>query len=228
MALFAIGDLHLSLGSNKPMDIFSGWDGYLTRLEENWRRLVQPTDHVALLGDLSWAVGLEAALEDLTFIHNLPGQKLIIKGNHDYWWSTRAKIEGFFTKHGLNTLHIINNNSVALEGLALCGTRGWLFENGQVQDRKIINREAGRLEASLASAKELPGERVALLHYPPVYADQVLPEFIAIMKKYGVRRCFYGHIHGSGIQHALNGFYQGIEFKLCSADALGFCPLRIV
>lgn len=227
MALFIIGDLHLSLGCDKPMDVFSGWEGYVEKLTKNWNDQISQGDTVILAGDTSWGMTLENSLEDFRFLHSLPGEKYLIKGNHDYWWTTRAKMERFFAQNGLNSLHVINNNCVVAENKVICGTRGWLFENGVPQDRKIIDREAARLEASLKDAASFEGERIAVLHYPPIYGDQLMPEFLRLLENYGVRHCFYGHIHGKGIPYAFNGTYRGISYKLCSCDAVGFNPVQV-
>ena len=227
MSLYVIGDLHLSLGSNKPMDIFGGWHNYLEKLEENWRRLVRPEDGIVLAGDSSWGMTLEESLRDFQYLQGLPGRKYLIKGNHDYWWGSARKMQLFFEENGLDSLKILHNNCAEEEGLILCGTRGWLFENGAAFDQKIVNREAGRLEASLKASQGLGGERIVVLHYPPLFADQVIPEFIDLMERWEVGRCYYGHLHGTACRSAFNGLYRGIEFRLVSADGLGFCPLPV-
>ncbi len=225
MAIYAIGDLHLSLGAEKPMDIFPGWNGYLERLEKNWRALVSPEDTVVLAGDISWAMKLEDTAADFSFIQKLPGQKLLMKGNHDYWWTTANKMNRYLTAQGFDTLHLLHNNSYSVEGYALCGTRSWLFDPGEAHDEKVMNREIGRLRMSLDAAGE--GEKLVFLHYPPVYPGTGAPEVIETMKAYGVRRCFYGHLHGQSLRYAVQGDVDGIRYKLISADGLGFCPYRI-
>ena len=225
MALFAIGDLHLASGVSKPMDIFPGWENHVARLEGHWRRLIGTEDTVVLAGDISWAMRLEDALEDFAFIHSLPGQKLILKGNHDYWWTTANKMNTFFASNGLDSLHLLHNNSYTVEGYAVCGTRSWLFEAGEPHDEKVMNRELGRLRMSLDAAGE--GEKLVFLHYPPVYPGTSAPEVIALLKEYGVRRCYYGHLHGNFIRHAVQGSVDGITYRLISADGLNFCPLKI-
>lgn len=227
MAIYAIGDLHLSLGTDKPMDIFRGWSDYVPRLTENWRRLVAPEDTVVLAGDISWGMSLEQSLADFQYIHQLPGTKIILKGNHDYWWTTKSKMDAFFERNDLTTLKILHNNSYFAEGVHLCGSRGWLFEQGEPQDQKVLAREAGRLLASLQSVGESAGERVAFLHYPPLMGEQMSPEILDVLVQNGVRRCFYGHIHGASCAHAFNGSYRGIDFRLISADFLGFKPIKI-
>ncbi len=225
MAIYAIGDLHLSLEAEKPMDIFPGWNGYLERLEKNWRALVSPEDTVVLAGDISWAMKLEDTAADFSFIQKLPGQKLLMKGNHDYWWTTANKMNRYLTAQGFDTLHLLHNNSYSVEGYALCGTRSWLFDPGEAHDEKVMNREIGRLRMSLDAAGE--GEKLVFLHYPPVYPGTGAPEVIETMKAYGVRRCFYGHLHGQSLRYAVQGGVDGIRYKLISADGLGFCPYRI-
>jgi predicted phosphohydrolase len=225
MAIFTIADLHLSLGASKPMDVFPGWDGYVERLERNWRALVRPEDTVVIGGDISWAMKLEDTRADFAFVQALPGQKLLMKGNHDYWWTTANKMNTYLRAEGFDTLHILHNNSYAVGGCAICGTRSWLFDAGEPHDEKVMNREIGRLKMSLDAAG--PGEKLVFLHYPPVYPGTSAPEIIDTMKAYGVRRCFYGHLHGQSLRFAVQGRVDGISYKLVSADGLGFRPYRI-
>ena len=226
MALFVLGDTHLSLGGAKPMDVFPGWGGYVEKLEANWRKLVKPADTVVLAGDISWAMRLADARKDFAFLNALPGQKLIMKGNHDYWWSTANKMNAFFKAEGFDTLRLLHNNAYTVEGWALCGTRGWLFDAGEPHDEKVMNREIGRLRLSLDAAE--PGrEKLVFLHYPPVYTGADAPEIVAVLKEYGVRRCFYAHLHGKAIRFAVQGEVDGIRYKLVSADGLHFCPYKI-
>ena len=226
MALFVLGDTHLSLGGAKPMDVFPGWEGYVEKLEASWRRLVKPEDTVVLAGDISWSMRLADTRRDFAFLHSLPGQKLIMKGNHDYWWSTANKMNAFFAAEGFDTLRLLHNNSYTVDGYALCGTRGWLFDAGEPHDEKVMNREIGRLRLSLDAAE--PGrEKLVFLHYPPVYTGADAPEIVAVLKEYGVRRCFYAHLHGKAIRFAVQGEVDGIRYKLVSADGLHFCPYKI-
>lgn len=226
MSVFAIGDLHLSLTAGKPMDVFPGWDGYVRRLEDAWRRLVEPEDTVVVAGDISWAMQLADTLADFRFLDALPGHKLLMKGNHDYWWTTRAKMDRFFVQQGLTTLEILHNNAVTVGDLALCGSRGWLFEEDQKSDPLIIAREAGRIRRSLEHA-QAGCRRILFLHYPPIYKDQVIQPYFDLMEEFGVTRCYYGHLHGYGVGQAFQGSYRGVELRLISADALGFAPLRL-
>lgn len=226
MAIYTIGDLHLSLGCEKPMDIFPGWQGYMEKLERHWNTLVRPEDTVVLAGDTSWAMKLEDTVADFSFLQHLPGQKLLLKGNHDYWWTTVKKMERFLQENGFDSLHILHNNSILAEGLAVCGTRSWMFDVGEAHDEKVMNRELGRLRASLDAAQE-GAERVAFLHYPPVYPNANAQQVIDLLKEYNVKRCFYGHLHGNAIRFAVQGMVDGIEYRLISADALAFCPYKI-
>ena len=174
-------------------------------------------------GDFSWGIDLEEALPDFQFIEALPGKKLVMKGNHDYWWTTRTKAEKFFTEKGLKTIGILHNNSVLCEGKALCGTRGWVFMPNEAHDLKISAREAARLELSLKDSLQYPdAEKIVFLHYPPVYANEMVPNIFDVLYKYGVKRVYYGHIHGAARGAVNEGEYMGINFKLISADHLGF------
>lgn len=226
MAIYTIGDLHLSLGCEKPMDIFPGWQGYMEKLEHHWNTLVRSEDTVVLAGDTSWAMKLEDTVADFSFLQRLPGQKLLLKGNHDYWWTTVKKMERFLQEKDFDSLHILHNNSILAEGLAVCGTRSWMFDVGEPHDEKVMNRELGRLRASLQAAPE-GAERVAFLHYPPVYPNANAQQVIDLLKEYDVKRCYYGHLHGNAIRFAVQGMVDGIEYRLISADALAFCPYKI-
>lgn len=228
MALFVIADLHLSLGADKPMDVFPGWSDYVDRLEENWRARIGYEDTVVIAGDISWAMDLNGALKDFSFLHSLPGEKIIMKGNHDYWWSTRNKADTFFAEYGLNTLRILHNCAYRVGDRALCGTRGWLYNSETEDDRKIVLREAGRLQASIAEAKKLGGKLTAFLHYPPVYGGAECREILDILEENEVEECYFGHIHGQyAAKKALVGEYRGIRMQLVSADFVNFCPILI-
>lgn len=233
MSIFAIGDLHLSLGGAKPMDIFPGWEGYLPKLEKNWRSLVKPQDTVVLAGDTSWAMRLEDTERDFAFIQSLPGQKLISKGNHDYWWTTANKMNRYLAEKGFDTLHILHNNAYLVEDKLICGTRGWLFDIGEPQDEKVMNREVGRLNASLDAADAIAGglpkqpERLVFLHYPPVWPTAQSEGIVNTLQQRGIKRCYYGHLHGNSLRFAVQGEQEGIRYKLISADGLQFCPYKI-
>lgn len=226
--IYTIGDLHLSLGCDKPMDIFPGWTNYLDRLENNWNSKITADDTVVLLGDHSWAMKLENSLADLEFIDKrLNGRKILVKGNHDLWWQTMNKVTSFATQNGLTTLSFLFNNSYLIDGKAICGTRGWISENGEPSDAKVLSREAGRLELSLQAAINLGGELVAFIHYPPIYGQEENVPITDVLHKYGVKRCYYAHLHGRSIKGAFNGQHDGVEYKLVSADGVGFDPIPV-
>lgn len=223
MALYAIGDTHLSLASDKPMDVFGGgWEGYVDKLREGFRA-VRPEDTVVLCGDLSWAMGLEEGARDFAFLDALPGRKLLLKGNHDYWWNTAAKMNRFFAEHGWKSLNILHNNCYEYGEYALCGTRGWFYE--EKGEQKVFKRELIRLEASLKAAGER--EKYCFLHYPPLYQGYRCQEILDLLHRYGVTRCFYGHLHGGSHRLAAVGEQDGIQFRLVSADYLRFQPEKI-
>ena len=228
MALYAIGDLHLCLGAPKPMDVFGGaWVGYLEKLKEGMA-VIRPEDTTVLLGDLSWAMDLQQAQADFSWINAIPGRKILLKGNHDYWWSTAAKFQKFCQENGFSDLNLLNNNAYEYEEIAICGTRGWFFEEERsgTHDEKVFKRELMRLEASLKAAGERP--KMVFLHYPPRYKGYECPEILALLQQYQVRRCFYGHLHGGSHKLAMEGQWDGVDFRLVSADYLNFRPMRVL
>lgn len=230
MSLFVIADLHLSFGCNKPMDVFTGWKDYTKRLEQNWRKLVGESDTVVIAGDISWAMKLEETEKDFAYIHNLPGQKILMKGNHDYWWSTKSKIDTFLQEKGFTSLKILHNNAYIVDGIAICGTRGWLYNSETEEDVKIVNREVGRLTASLddAARQDSNAEPIAFLHYPPVYDTMACTEILEVLEKRNVNRCYFGHIHGNqASKRAVKGDYHGIKMHLISCDYVGFMPILV-
>lgn len=227
MALYAIGDLHLSLNSQKPMDVFGGaWSGYMEKLKNGFS-VLKPEDTTVLMGDLSWALDLQGARDDFAWINEIPGRKIILKGNHDYWWSTAAKFQAFCAENGFDRMHILNNNHFEYDGFAICGSRGWFFEEERSSDHdeKVFKRELIRLEASLKSAGDLP--KLVFLHYPPRYKGYTCDEMLEILDRYQVCQCYYGHLHGASHGLAMEGQWDGVEFKLLSADHLNFQPYRI-
>lgn len=226
MSIFAIGDLHLALGVAKPMDIFEGWQDYHIRLQNNWQRLVKPEDTVVVCGDVSWAMDIKDAVEDFKFIEQLNGTKIILKGNHDYWWQTAKKLNNFLEENEFKTIKFLFNNSYEAEDMVICGTRGWIFENGEPADEKVILREAGRLKASLDFINT-DKEKVVFLHYPAIFQNQQNTHILNILEQYNIKRCYYGHLHGKSIKYAFNGEHNGTKHKLISADALEFCPYII-
>ena len=227
MSLYVIGDLHLSFGCDKPMDVFGGrWENYIEKLREGFST-VRPEDTTVLCGDLSWAMSLAEALEDFRFVASLPGRKVILKGNHDYWWTTAGQAYRFFAENGIDGIEILNNNCLVCDGTALCGTRGWTCETAasDEHDRKMQRRELMRLETSLRAAGER--EKLVFLHYPPKLLTNEWTEAIDLMSDFGVRRCWYGHLHGAGCAQAFEGEYRGIRFRLASADHVHFIPQKI-
>lgn len=224
MSLFAIADTHLSLGTDKPMDIFKGWSGYVDKLKENWERAVTDSDTVVIAGDISWGMSLDGALEDFKFIDSLPGQKIILKGNHDYWWTTMKKMDTFLSQHDIKTIRFLHNNTLTVGNIAVCGSRGWFFDAEESADNKVLLREAGRLRTSINLAKETGLEPVVFLHYPPITQNMVCEEIYNVLLETGIKRCYYGHLHGPSMTRSINSVRDGIEFALISCDFLAFAP----
>ncbi|WOC31020.1 MULTISPECIES: metallophosphoesterase [Caproicibacterium] len=228
MALYAIADLHLSFGVEKPMDVFAGWENYTKRLEDNWRALVQPEDTVVIAGDISWAMKLQEAEADFRFLEQLPGRKLILKGNHDLWWSTRKKLETFLSDKGFSSISIVHNSAVRVGDQTVCGSRGWLYNAQTAADQKIVNREVGRLETSLREGEKLGGRPIVFLHYPPVYDMDCCEEILQVLEHHQITDCYFGHIHGNqAARRAVLGVYHGIRMHLVACDYLSFCPLLV-
>ncbi len=227
MRIFTIADLHLPLGVNKPMDIFGGWDDYVNRLHDNWQKMVSPQDIVVVPGDISWALKLEQTFKDFEFINALNGTKVFIKGNHDLWWSTRSKVEKFWSDNGFDTLHLVQNDCYRIGESAVCGTRGWINDDSEPADAKVIAREAIRLDMSIASAVSQGLRPIVFLHYPPLYANNCNLDILEVLHKYNISHCFYGHLHGNTHAFAINGTRDGITYQLISADFLQFAPMDI-
>ena len=223
MAIFALSDLHLPLGINKPMDIFGvRWDNYVEKIEYEWKKTVSEEDFVIINGDFSWATYLSEALADFQFLQSLPGKKIISKGNHDYWWETLTKMNEFLRDNGISDVVFLQNNAVLCDGVAVCGARGWISPADKTfkkDDEKIYKRELLRLETSLQKASELSDTIIAALHYPPDEA------YMEVIEKYNVYRCVFGHLHGKRAED-----YSVLHKKcmLVSADFLKFAPIRII
>lgn len=245
MSIFVIGDLHLSTNqsTDKSMEVFGRrWQGYTEKLKRNWEAAVTPADTVVIPGDISWAMNLEEALSDFRFLDALPGQKLIGKGNHDFWWTTAAKMNGFFKANDLHTLRILNNNAYEVENRILCGTRGWFLDEkqqatvGEVDYAKIVNREVIRLKLSLDEAVRLQRAREAVdgfsppisvfFHFPPVWLDFICRPLVDVLHTYEDPDCYFGHIHGMYSTPLLREF-EGIRLRLVSSDALDFILHRL-
>lgn len=240
MSLYVIADLHLSLSdqTNKSMEVFGpSWANYTERISKNWRAVINEEDTVVIPGDISWAMRTDEAYEDLKFINDLPGTKIISKGNHDFWWSTVGKVEKFLSENGLDKIKLLHNNAFLVEDCIICGTRGWFYDEKQQNTandtdfEKIIAREVGRLEISLDSAKRLQPEQyklpvLAFLHFPPVWGGMVCEPIFHVLKEHGIRHCYFGHIHGNyNVSRSFE--YDGVCFTLVSADFLKFAPMPI-
>ena len=228
MALYAIGDLHLSFGADKPMDVFGGaWTGYVDKLREGLS-VIGPDDTTVLAGDLSWGMDFDQAREDFQFIAQIPGRKILLKGNHDYWRNTAAKFYRFCQENGFENLFLLNNNAYEYDDYALCGTRGWFYEEERqgTHDEKVFHRELLRLEASLKAAER--EKKLCFLHYPPLYQNYRCPEILQLLHQFGVERCYYGHLHGASHKLAIEGNREGIEYFLVSADYVNFSPVKVL
>lgn len=230
MALYSIADLHLPLGIDKPMDIFgAGWTNYVERLADNWQSKIRDSDTVVLPGDFSWATYLEQAHKDFEFLNKLNGRKILLKGNHDYWWTTMNKLNEFTAKNGFNSIFFLQNNSYMYDDTAICGTRGWLhpaWDSFGAEDKKIFDREVLRLELSVKSTRDCGGIYV-FTHYPPRSNKLESNAFVEMMEKYKVTKCIYGHLHSASHKNAVEGTVDGIEYRLVSSDYLRFDPILI-
>ncbi|NMA06128.1 MAG: serine/threonine protein phosphatase [Ruminococcaceae bacterium] len=227
MSLYAIGDTHLSFGCDKPMDVFDGWFDYVSRLSSEWNKNILNSDTVVLVGDFSWAMNIDEALEDFKFIDSLPGKKILVKGNHDYWWGSLKKMREKLKSNSIETVDFLHNNFFTYDDIAICGTRGWITPDNDA-DLKVYNRELNRLKLSLDLARQSGHERIfSFIHYPPIYLNYRQEEFIELLKQYNVERCYYGHVHGKSINFSVNTVVEDIKFRLVSADYLNFSPLFI-
>jgi len=239
MSVFTIADLHLPFSNNHPMDVFGArWLHYTDKIQKNWQSLVTPADTVILPGDISWSMALSDAKADFLWLDALPGKKLIGKGNHDFWWTTAAKLGRQFEEWGVSTISLLYNNAYVVEDFIVCGTRGWFFEEeqqktvGTVDFNKIKNRELQRLELSLKAARALKSgehadkEILVFLHFPPVFGEFTCHDTLALLARYGVRRCFFGHIHGC-YDMPQTVVSDGIALSLISSDFLNFTPFLL-
>jgi len=228
VALFAISDLHLDLTGDKPMDVFGDkWFKHDEKIKSNWLSKVTDNDMVLISGDISWSMKMENGIRDLEWIHNLPGKKVMIKGNHDYWWSSITKLNNLY-----DDMKFIQNNFFCYEEYAICGTRGWICPGGESfskSDEKVYSRELMRLRLSLDAARKNGFEKfIVMIHYPPMNEKSLESGFIEIFKEYNVEKVIYGHIHGPSLAKALNGVLDGIEYILTSGDYLDFNPIKIL
>ena len=235
MSIYAIGDLHLSLNKEKPMDIFGlKWENHEEKIKENWEKTVSKDDLVLLPGDFSWKMHLKDMYEDFKFLNDLPGKKLLLKGNHDYWWTTLSKMREFLKENNFENIDFIYNNSYIFENKIIAGTRGWAL-NDTENGIKMNHREEERLKISLKSGLENYGNKeiICLMHYPPIIKEEYnmenignskvkISNYVKIMKEYNVKTCLYGHLHGESHKEALEGIVEDINFKLVSSDYLNF------
>ncbi len=241
MAIYVIADLHLSFGENKPMSIFGeNWEGHAKKIESNWIEKVKPEDTVVLPGDFSWAMYLENTYQDFSYLNKLPGKKLLLKGNHDYWWTTITNMKNYLKENNFANIDFIQNNSFLVENKILTGTRGWNL-NDTENSAKMMNRETIRLKLSIEDGIQKYGkdkEIIVFMHYPPITKNSIqnyqfvnsnknVNDFIEIMKQYNIKRCYYGHLHGKSHQDAVEGEVEGITFKLISSDYLKFDLCKI-
>ncbi len=230
MSIYALSDLHLSFGADKPMDIFGdAWGDYTQKIKANWQTTVKNEDLVIIPGDVSWATYIEDAYEDFKFINDLNGKKVILKGNHDYWWTTLSKMNKFIGGNGFDTIQILNNTAIEFENTAICGTRGWWYKDEQSdEDDRILEREKMRLILSLEEAVKLKKDRIIVgLHYPPLELTASKRDFMEILKEYRVDTCVYGHLHSYSHKNAVCGEVEGIKLQLVSGDFLNFTPILV-
>ena len=234
MAIYGIADLHLSFIEDKPMDIFGdNWENHAEKIKENWIKQVKEEDFVILPGDFSWAMYLNDAKLDFEYLNSLPGTKILLKGNHDYWWTTLTKMNEFIKENEFNNIYFLYNNSYLIENKIIVGTRGWNILDEE-NDMKMIKRENARLELSIQDGLKKYGEDkeiIAFMHYPPINKNVLLRkeenEFIKTLKKYNIHKCYYGHLHGQSHKDAIEGIVDEIDFKLISADYLDFKLVKI-
>ncbi len=225
MSIYALSDLHLSFSTDKPMNVFRGWDNYVEQIKSNWIRLVTDFDTVVIPGDISWALKIEEILEDFKFIDSLPGEKVILKGNHDLWWGTMNKLSNFLSENEIKTIHPVFNSYYEAEQKAICGTRGWNYDSKESEE-KIILREANRLDTSISAAKKEGLEPIVFTHFPVVYGEFVCMPIIEILKKHGIKTLYHGHIHGAGRNNSVAEF-EGIKQVLVSCDCVDFTPVLV-
>ncbi|MBZ4665974.1 metallophosphoesterase [Mahella sp.] len=232
MALYAMADIHLALSVNKPMDIFGKqWENYMDRIADNWMATITDNDCIIIAGDISWAIHIEELDKDFEFLNQLPGQKVFVKGNHDYWWNSMSKLKEYVEAHGFRNMIFLHNNAYRYKDIVICGSRGWMLPGDPgftAEDEKVYRRELMRLRLSLEQGVKLKGgEILVAMHYPPATIINPRSEFMDIMNEYGVRRCVYGHLHDSGKRIAINGRHEGIDMYLTASEYLQFIPLKL-
>lgn len=228
MALYAIADLHLASSGEKPMDIFGEkWSNHHVKIKDNWLQKIKEEDTVLIAGDISWSMKIEHGVEDLEYINKLPGKKLFVRGNHDYWWTSINKLNSMF-----EDMKFIQNNFFSYEDYAICGSRGWILKNNpkfDTHDQKIYDRELIRLRLSLDTAVKAGYEKfIVMIHYPPIVPSQLNNEFTELFEEYGVEKVIYGHLHGWGLANVFEGVHNGVEYILTSCDYIHFNPIKIM
>lgn len=234
MSIYTIGDLHLSFSQNKPMNIFGdNWNGHADKIRKNWMEKVNKEDFVVLPGDFSWAMYLKDTYKDFEYLEKLPGNKILLKGNHDYWWSGLSKMNEYLKENNFNNINFLYNNSYLVEDTIIAGTRGWNLTDSE-DNEKMLNRECIRLKLSLEDGVNKFGrdkEIIVFMHYPPIskagISNGYTKKYISIMKEYGVKKCYYGHLHGTSHSEAIEGNVDGIEFYLVSSDYLDFDLVKV-
>lgn len=229
MAIFAISDLHLSLGTDKPMDIF-GWGDHASKIKNNWENKVTSEDYVLIPGDISWGINMKEADSDFAFIESLPGNKIMLKGNHDYWWSTRSKFDKYCQEKGYNTLSVLHNNAIEADKYIICGTRGWKSKDEDSfneDDLRIYNRELERLKISMKAGNKSGKALIVMFHYPPFDSRNRPNEFAQILMENNVSTCVYGHIHSKAAQDQKSQNIEGVQYHLVSCNLIDFDPIRV-
>lgn len=234
MSIYVIGDLHLSFSTNKPMDIFgNNWEKHEEKIKNDWLNKVNENDTVILPGDFSWATYLEDTYKDFEFLNSLPGKKILLKGNHDYWWTTVTSMNKFIKEKGFKNIFFLYNNAYLVEDKLITGTRGWINSWKANDNYKILKRENDRLKLSIENGIKQFGnnkEIISFIHYPPFYKEDNIPEeidFIKTLKKYNIKKCFYAHLHSDSHKEAIEGIKDEIEYKLVSSDYLKFNLMSI-
>lgn len=235
MSIYTIGDLHLSFKENKPMSIFGdNWENHEEKIRKDWIEKVKEEDLVVLPGDFSWSMHLPDTDQDFEYLAQLPGKKLLLKGNHDYWWTTVTSMRNFLETKEFKNIDFLFNNAYEFENYIIAGTRGWSLTEESEEDKRLLKREMLRLELSIQEGIKMYGEDkeiIVFMHYPPINKNNIIQnemnDFIRIMKQYHVKKCYYGHLHSISIREAVEGEHFGIDFKLVSADGLDFKLLKI-
>ncbi|MDR0991902.1 MAG: metallophosphoesterase [Ruminococcus sp.] len=227
-SLYAIADLHLSSTDSYKPEVYKGFSHWKDKIEANWRRIVREGDTVVLAGDVSFAKTLGEAADDFAFLESLPGKKIIVRGNHDSWWGTLSKMTAYAAENGFRSIGFLKNSMFPFGEYAICGTKGEDITSDDEHDKKILRRERERLFMSLKTAEECALQPIVFTHFPPALTYTADDEAISIMKNFGVKRCFYGHLHGEHTKSGFIGQKSGIEMRLISADFVQFSPIFIV